>query len=555
MADPDNNALAPYYYRDNFLRLCETVEAQYGDLLLPAERVLLQRFRRLEFRAQCLYVRLISRLGPWFREDKLAYPELGRTGPLLDALIEQDMVQRAEALSLQELGKLYTREELQQAFGRELGEPRFRDKRALLVAIEALSLPAAEPLQRLTAAPGGRVIAACGLEQVQLLQLLFFGNRRQSLTEFVLSDLGVARHFPYALDRAYRLFTERPAVEEYLLCAAFSDTWYAWRDAGEMDTLPALAAEMLAVDIVYPSSEGCWHRLCNAVARELERQGHMDDAFRLYGRSRRHPARERRTRVLESIEDWEGAIALCEEIISDPWCEEEREAADRILPRVRRKLHGGRMPRRRDAFAETRLSLSPGEAPVELLAADSLMTQWRAVHYVENKLMNALFGLAFWEQIFAPVPGAFHNPYQSVPTDMYQPAFRLHRRDALATRLTQLRNANLARELAAAYRAYRPYRCRWVDWRYFDEQLLEAVTRIVPREHLLAIWERILFDPGENRRGFPDLIALGQGPGDYCLIEVKGPGDALQNGQKRWLRYFAQQGIPAQVAWVEWAHD
>ena len=261
MADPDNNALAPYYYRDNFLRLCETVEAQYGDLLLPAERVLLQRFRRLEFRAQCLYVRLISRLGPWFREDKLAYPELGRTGPLLDALIEKDMVQRAEALSLQELGKLYTREELQQAFGRELGEPRFRDKRALLVAIEALSLPAAEPLQRLTAAPGGRVIAACGLEQVQLLQLLFFGNRRQSLTEFVLSDLGVARHFPYALDRAYRLFTERPAVEEYLLCAAFSDTWYAWRDAGQMDTLPALAAEMLAVDIHYPSSEGRWHRL------------------------------------------------------------------------------------------------------------------------------------------------------------------------------------------------------------------------------------------------------------------------------------------------------
>ena len=62
----------------------------------------------------------------------------------------------------------------------------------------------------------------------------------------------------------------------------------------------------------------------------------------------------------------------------------------------------------------------------------------------------------------------------------------------------------------------------------------------------------MLFDPGENRRGFPDLIALGEEPGDYCLIEVKGPGDALQDSQKRWLRFFAQQGIPAQVAWVDW---
>jgi hypothetical protein len=65
----------------------------------------------------------------------------------------------------------------------------------------------------------------------------------------------------------------------------------------------------------------------------------------------------------------------------------------------------------------------------------------------------------------------------------------------------------------------------------------------------------MLFDPGENRRGFPDLIALGERAGDYCLIEVKGPGDALQGSQKRWLRFFDRQGIPAQVARVVWGVD
>jgi hypothetical protein len=65
----------------------------------------------------------------------------------------------------------------------------------------------------------------------------------------------------------------------------------------------------------------------------------------------------------------------------------------------------------------------------------------------------------------------------------------------------------------------------------------------------------MLFDPGENRRGFPDLIALGSNPGDYRLIEVKGPGDTLQHGQRRWLRFFREQSIPACVARVEWLCD
>ena len=78
---------------------------------------------------------------------------------------------------------------------------------------------------------------------------------------------------------------------------------------------------------------------------------------------------------------------------------------------------------------------------------------------------------------------------------------------------------------------------------------------MVPATDLLAIWDRMLFVPGENRRGFPDLIALGDTRGSYRLIEVKAPGDALQESQKRWLRYFAEQGIAACVARVVWTDD
>ncbi len=125
MAESNETALAPYYYRDNYLRLCDTVEAQYGDVLNSAERGFLRAFRRLDDKAQCLYVRLVARTGPWFRESKLRYRELGPVAPILDTLLAQGMVEEAAALSAQELGKLFTRSELQQAFP----QPRLRQGR------------------------------------------------------------------------------------------------------------------------------------------------------------------------------------------------------------------------------------------------------------------------------------------------------------------------------------------------------------------------------------------------------------------------------------------
>ena len=40
--------------------------------------------------------------------------------------------------------------------------------------------------------------------------------------------------------------------------------------------------------------------------------------------------------------------------------------------------------------------------------------------------------------------------------------------------------------------------------------------------------------------------------GSYELIEVKGPGDKLQQNQIRWFNYFQQQGLPARVVSVSW---
>ncbi|HIL96585.1 MAG TPA: VRR-NUC domain-containing protein, partial [Pseudomonadales bacterium] len=51
--------------------------------------------------------------------------------------------------------------------------------------------------------------------------------------------------------------------------------------------------------------------------------------------------------------------------------------------------------------------------------------------------------------------------------------------------------------------------------------------------------------------GFPDLIVFPASQG-YRLTEIKGPGDKLQNNQKRWFRFFKASGIPANILNVAW---
>ena len=535
--------LSLYYYRDNFLQLLDTVEGLYSDLLIADELEFLNTYRELPFAGQCLYVRLVSRVGPWFRERRLNYQELDDIKAALNALLDSGLLLEASRLSSEELGRLCTRSELATIFS--LGAGSKADLLAQIAEQEGLSA--------LLAFDGQRVVAPAHVSIVELMQLLFFGNHYQGMTDFVLSDLGVARYYPYRLDRSRRLFPGRRELEEFLTCIERTERWKLLQEESHAPSMLEFANELLAESPRYVTSQRRWCRLCNGLARQLERDGHDGTAIKLYAVSQLHPARERRARLLERVGEHREALALCQTIEVEPWCEDERDAAQRIGSRLLRKLEGTKIVRSRDSFVEAELVLSRSELGVEKQVARALSCDWQGVHYVENRLMNALFGLAFWQQIFAPVAGAFNNRFQSVPADMYEQTFRSSRQELIDERLLELEGLDLAEELPRCWRLYHDYQCRWISWKYLNEPLVAAASSVIPKNDLLAIWRRMLFDPRENRRGFPDLLALGTEPGDYQMIEVKGPGDALQDSQKRWLRFFQQEDIPASIVWVRWA--
>ena len=90
-----------------------------------------------------------------------------------------------------------------------------------------------------------------------------------------------------------------------------------------------------------------------------------------------------------------------------------------------------------------------------------------------------------------------------------------------------------------------------VRWHKLPEQLLSKALFRIPVEHWKSLFERLLMDLRENSSGLPDLV-LFPADGSYELIEIKGPGDAIQKNQRRWMRYFSEHDIPCRVGNVRW---
>ena len=110
--------------------------------------------------------------------------------PPLAELEQTGLLASVAALDPDQAGALYTRAELLETFGGQLQVKGAVRKEQLLEALASLSLEPSDLWQRLQVAIPGGIVEPRATDVVELLQLLFFGNRRQSLTDFILSDLG-----------------------------------------------------------------------------------------------------------------------------------------------------------------------------------------------------------------------------------------------------------------------------------------------------------------------------------------------------------------------------
>lgn len=524
------------YYLVNFQCVLEDVRARCADLLRPGEAARLEAFLGLSGDARRLYVRMLTRKGPWFRPGDLAYPEIGPGA--LGELAETGFLAGPEAASRDDLAALLRKAELE-ALLAGAGLP-FR--RAEPRADLAGRVP--EALLRASA----DAVAPLGRDWARLLFLLFFGNLEQDLTDFVLAELGHVRYEAYAVDPACRPFRDREEVDLLLSLDGLRDALEAGED------LAGITAALLAMEgRAGIRSQRRYHRMLAEVGRTWERRGSPDAALACFGRCALPPARERTARIHLALGRPELAAATALEMAEAPLDVAEERFAGRFLRRLARHDPGaarwaeGHPPDPPLPEVRLRVARHPSGS-VELAALEA--SGWEGFH-TENTLWTALYGLAFWDVLFAPVPGAFQHRFQLGPADLRTPQFALRRREAIEARFAELEAPGAPRRLILARaEEKRGIANAFVNWKALGPGHLEAALATLPQPALLAVLRAMAPNPAAFRSGFPDLFLHREG---RCMVwEVKGPGDALRPEQERWIALFNRAGLDARVAWVRY---
>ncbi len=401
------------------------------------------------------------------------------------------------------------------------------------------------------------VVEPLGQDHLQLFKLLFFGNLHQDFTEFVLHDLGISPFENYVMDSSGRYFDDRSLVDGVVQSYITADTCKQVLEEDDEELLAEFSvSNLIDVEVTDPGLQRRYSRLFNTTARQLERFERVEEALPLYEKSVLVPARERRSRIYHKLGDVDRAVQICREIYDDPMDEAEHEFSisfsRRLCKRYQIDCDWLEEPQKDDfSFREIAVEQDE-EVNVELLACNWFLEQDIDARYVENGLLPGLFGLFFWDIIFAPVKGAFFNPFQRGPADLYTPEFRKARQDLIDDHLGLVEEKNFLTEvILQTFEEKSGFANHFVKWRWLDQTLITKSLERIPAHHLKLIFERMLRDLRNNRTGFPDLVVFPPDR-DYCLSEIKGPGDRLQNNQRRWFRFFRQNEIPAEIINVIW---
>ena len=605
----------PYYLR-HFHLLADAVLARDAALFTDEERRLLQGVRRLPDSARRLLLRLAGRREGWMRRSHVNYPDIPDLEDALGCLEDSGWLERwrgapdgagaiCETLTRAEAAHL-----LRLAGQSENGDAgRLRVRCAgLLKADPEHAIEEQLLIWRDHTTPAARLLELDEWLRLsrhtlfRLLNLLFFGNRHQDLSQFIVTEMGLQR-FQQTRPEAAGLFSSR---EEALVLLAAGERLdrlqeeldelrrrlKGWRKGLRMP--PALSRwgrELLraAWELATPASlmtrsaasplsgqAQCRRvrlRALLAGAGLLERLGRPGAAagwqrlaLEAGVEGRRRAETWRRLSInLGRSGRVESSSAVCRQALAEdlgPVFRHELSTRLRRAPQLREPVAEGRSAPRHPGHQGGR-TLLRNEAgtplPVEELALEMFRAEgWRGLH-AENVLLKALVGLAAWELVFAPAPGAFLHRFQAAPLDWGRPGFLERRADPwrrLRERLRRERHrAGIRERLHSKAGLQNPL----VSWSHLQDAdnaelwrrglcvLLEAL----PGRVLAEAAARLLEHPAECGHGLPDLLLWKEDEAgalrEWRLVEVKGPGDRLFLAQRLWLDWLLERGLPAGV--------
>jgi len=543
------------YYLDNVITLFDHVESLYADILEQQHLDFLRDFAALPGDAQKLYIRLLNRSHHLFRLSKLDYPEIGSIQDAIALLNTSGFLQVDPEIDRGELVALFSKAELLAL------HPQPVELRKLKrLALDTMLLEQDDDVFFTDLATTDCLLQVEQKENYTLCQMLFFGNLNQSMTDFVLRDLGLNQYENYNIDTQNRPYTSTPDIQQHWLLYRL-ESLLEITESSDIETLltcfDAVPTDTSSDSPLFRKGE----RIKYEIARQIERLDDLPLALKLYRRCTLPPSRERITRIMHRQDQIEDALNHCQILIEQPVDEEELQFALAFGKRLvrRHKIQD------RPAFESQQASHKPEildlqltpQHSVEQAVVDYYLAQNSKNHcyFVENSLFNGVLGLLIWDAVFAPLPGAFYNPFQYRPADFYAHDFKQKRLNEFERIWSSISsNEDIWQQASTCWQKKFGLMNPLVNWQALTPEIIELALCRIGYSHWIVIFERILLDLRNNRAGFPDLV-LFPATGGYQLLEVKGPGDSLQKNQQRWMQYFAQHDIPHALVRVAWVKD
>jgi hypothetical protein len=406
------------YYLDNVLILFEHVKSLYRDIMPETDLEFLESCCVFKTDAKRLYIRLLNRSHILFRLSKLNYAEIGSIPSAIQELESLDFLKIDFVLERADLIRLFNKSELLAFHPQKILLKKIKRSELDLLLLET----EAEYFSQLQASD--QFIQVSRKESYQLCQMLFFGNLNQSMTDFVLRDLGLNRYENYDINPQNRPYKSEVEIRQHWLLFQLN-LILETADSDDIDSLIA-CFEAVPIDV---DSDRVLYRHCERIkyriARQLERLKQYELAMSYYSQCLLPPSRERRVRTLSQQGNIDQALQLCELMIEQPLAEEESQFAYDFSERLA-KRHG------RKILRHSTTTISPLKKSKSIdLVLDKKKSVERAVAeyfsqqdsentciYIENALFNGVLGLLIWEVIFLPVAGAFYNDFQHRPADL-----------------------------------------------------------------------------------------------------------------------------------------
>ncbi|CAI8964711.1 Fanconi-associated nuclease 1 homolog [Pseudomonas sp. IT-P44] len=540
----------PFYYLNNFMQVLDWLEHRYADVLSVEEQCFIREFNRLPREPRALLVRMVMRKGVHFRASKLHYVEIGDIAMAAEPLLAQGWIDEQAPLPLDVVFEALLKAEILQCFGAAIDQPKGKKSDWLPALSERF--PEVQPFNQWCAPLDDRLFSLTIMGLCDRLRLMFFGNLYQDWSEFVLADLGIFTYEKVEFCAESRGLRSREDVDA---CLFLHDCQQQF-EAGE--AVATVVEQINGLVLSNPWLQKRRSKLLFQIGQHCERVADFANALGIYRECAWPGARSRLIRVLERCGEYQLAMDLAVAAGQTPESAAEQQQLLRVVPRLRRKL-GGPAVKRSSPREMQRLDLQlPRTDPtlsVEFYVQAHLAEESAPVHYVENSLINSLFGLLCWPAIFAPLPGAFFHPFQRGPADLLNEDFQARRADLFQACLAELDDGRYRQTIRERYVAKWGVQSPFVFWGALSEPLLEQALDCLPAEHLKHWFNRLLLDIKANRAGMPDLIQFWPQHKTYRMIEVKGPGDRLQDNQLRWLEFCHEHQMPIAVCYVQWAEQ